>query len=90
MKQVRHILTVLSVFTAAITVYFLIATPRLFDSEWLPGFISSLMGSIISFAGPFKSRKESILYAIISLANFLLLLWYMILMTPLAVLFFGP
>lgn len=90
MKQVRHALTVLSVFTAAITVYFLIAAPRLFDSEWLPGFISSLLGSVISCAGPFKARRKSMLYAIISWANFLLLLWHIVLLTPLAVLFFGP
>ncbi|CAM4428015.1 hypothetical protein [Paenibacillus tarimensis] len=88
--RIQAFFTLLAVLFALLNTYLLFAPVGLYSSEWLPGFLASLGGSIASYAGPFQLRKDSPWHLIIAWINFLFLIWYLILLTPLAVLLFGP
>ncbi|PZD93750.1 hypothetical protein DNH61_21340 [Paenibacillus sambharensis] len=88
--RIQAFFTLLAVLFALLNTYLLFAPVELYSSEWLPGFLAGLSGSIASYAGPFQQRKDSPWQLIITWVNFLFLTWYLLLLTPLAVLLFGP
>ncbi|GGN98610.1 hypothetical protein [Saccharibacillus kuerlensis] len=63
---------------------------RLYESEWLPGFLVALTGAGLGMLLLFPHRHQSVLCRVVLWGSWAVLLLYVLVLTPFAVLLFGP